>query len=62
MNKKFKNFFLASIEIERKKRQSKLILNKNKLLKDTKEYTKINDSVLKNIQKRHENYMKSIGR
>ena len=33
MNKKFKNFFLASIEIERKKRQSKLILNKNKLLK-----------------------------
>ena len=37
-------------------------INKNKLLKDTKEYTKINDSVLKNIQKRHENYMKSIGR
>jgi (p)ppGpp synthase/HD superfamily hydrolase len=33
MNKKFKNFFLASIEIERKKRQSQLILNKNKLLK-----------------------------
>jgi len=37
-------------------------INKNKLLKDTKEYTKITDSVLENIQARHKNYMKLIGR
>jgi len=37
-------------------------INKNKLLKDTKKYTKITDSVLENIQARHKNYMKLIGR